>query len=187
MSPPRRRAPATTRPKPRLTAAEKEDSGEGTTPKPVKDKAGEGKEADAAVKEEAEAEYDEPSTGFLWGLIDTPDWLMLGGSYRHLNVLELGEDDPFATFPMQADLYGQMRLGMLQLGGSIGLAKVAPGSPHARRAQSGDDRAGRSIQHDLALALGGSGLRIRVRVLGTRGTHQLALRLAHPGAHDVGP
>jgi hypothetical protein len=121
-----------------------EGEGEGTKPKsPAKDKAGEGKEADAAVKEEAQAEYDEPSTGFLWGLVDTPDWLMLGGSYRHLNVLEFGEEDPFATFPMQFDLYGQLNLGMLRFGGSLGLARVRPGAPHARAAQVTTNQGGR--------------------------------------------
>lgn len=72
------------------------------------------------------------ASGFLWGLIDTPDWLLLGGSFRYVNMLR-GSD--FRTFPMQADLYGQMAFGAIRLAGSIGVARVPVGSPHARAAQ----------------------------------------------------
>jgi hypothetical protein len=141
-----------TKPKDDADEAEEEDDSEAddaeddaadeddAAPKPKKGKAGKSKGAGAngetAKPSGGDISNDDgPSTGFLWGLIDTPDWLLLGGSYRHLNVLKLGEDDPFDTFPMQADLYGQISAGPLRLGGSIGAARVAPGSPHARRAQ----------------------------------------------------
>ncbi len=93
------------------------------------------KEDDAsdAAAGDAGSDTDEgPSTGFLWGVIDTPDWLLLGGSYRHLTVLKSGD---FSTFPMQADLYGQLTFGSVHIGGSLGIARVAVGSPHARAAQ----------------------------------------------------
>jgi hypothetical protein len=91
--------------------------------------------AGIAFKAAAAAEDAGPSGGFLWGLVDLPEWLVLGGAYRHLNVIQPGEDDPFSTFPMQIDLYGQLQFGPVRAGGSIGLAKVEPGSPHARKAQ----------------------------------------------------
>jgi len=72
------------------------------------------------------------SAGFLWGLFELPSWLLLGGSYRHVTLLQDGD---VRFFPMQADLYGQVKLGSFRVGGSIGAAKVKPGSPHARAAQ----------------------------------------------------
>ncbi|HYP87120.1 MAG TPA: hypothetical protein VEQ59_03190 [Polyangiaceae bacterium] len=79
---------------------------------------------------------DEESTfpNFMFGLFKLPDWLLLGGSYRHMNILPLG-DGKFRTFPMMLDLYGQMKFGAFSVGGSIGGARVAAGSPYARRAQ----------------------------------------------------
>lgn len=79
----------------------------------------------------ADADSGPGGTGFLW-FIETPDWLLLGGSYRHLNVLKGGD---FDTFPMQLDLYGQVSFGKIRVGGSIGGARVPAGSPHARAAQ----------------------------------------------------
>lgn len=76
---------------------------------------------------------DEPTfQNFLFGAVDLPEWLLLGGSYRHLNILKDGD---FRTFPMMMDLYGQAQFGKFKIGGSIGGARVAAGSPYARRAQ----------------------------------------------------
>jgi hypothetical protein len=88
----------------------------------------------AATEPQAAESSDAPSdsAGFLWGLVEPPDWLLLGGSYRHLSIYKDGD---FSTFPMQADLYGQLGFGSLRAGGSIGVAKVPAGSPHARAAQ----------------------------------------------------
>lgn len=74
------------------------------------------------------------TSGFLWGLVTPPDWLLLGGSYRHLTLFEF-KSNRFATFPMQADLYGQLSFGWLKLGGTIGAIRVPEGSPYARAAQ----------------------------------------------------
>ncbi|HMR06939.1 MAG TPA: hypothetical protein PKA88_14240 [Polyangiaceae bacterium] len=88
---------------------------------------------EAASDEELSAsDSDNPGTGFLWGLIDLPDALLLSGSYRHVSLLKGGE---FRNFPMQADLYGQLTLGSIRIGGSVGAARVPAGSPHARGAQ----------------------------------------------------
>jgi hypothetical protein len=71
---------------------------------------------------------------FLFGAVNLPDWLLLGGSYRHLNILPTG-GGKFRTFPMMLDMYGQAKFGAFSMGGSIGGARVAAGSPYARRAQ----------------------------------------------------
>lgn len=75
-----------------------------------------------------------PTSGFLWGLVDLPEALLLGGAYRHLVIYEPTEGD-VTTFPMQADLYGQIRIGVVRAAASVGAAKVPAGSPHARKAQ----------------------------------------------------
>ena len=85
-----------------------------------------------ADEEEDEDVDDDSGNSFLWGLIGLPDSLLLGGSYRHVSLLKGGE---FRNFPMQADLYGQLTLGSIRFGGSIGAARVPAGSPHARGAQ----------------------------------------------------
>ena len=77
-----------------------------------------------------------PYSGFLWGLVKTPDWLSLGGSYRHLSILRPGRSEKkFVTFPMMADVYGQLQFGSFRVSGSIGAVRVGVGSPYARAAQ----------------------------------------------------
>jgi hypothetical protein len=77
-----------------------------------------------------------PSSGVLWGLWEPPDWLAISGAYRNLNVVQPSEADKYKLIPvMQADLYGQLRFGAFRAAGSVGIAKVKPGSPNARAAQ----------------------------------------------------
>jgi len=94
-------------------------------------------EEDAPPAATASTEESSSSPGdFLWGLVKTPDWLLLGGSYRHLNIFRPGrEEKKFATFPMMADLYGQIQIGNFRASASIGAARVDVGSPYARAAQ----------------------------------------------------
>jgi hypothetical protein len=73
-----------------------------------------------------------PSAGFLWGLVNPPEWLWLGGSYRHAFLYQRKQ---FRTFPMQLDLFGELRFGRVRAGGSLGGARVPAGSPYARAAQ----------------------------------------------------
>ena len=109
----------------------------------------------------------EPATGVLWGAIDLPDSLLLSGSYRSLSILRPGEDKVFTGTPvMQGDLYGQLRLGPVTFGGSLGIAKVPYGSQNARAAQV-TTRSRRWPEHDLPHALCGS--RSRNRVCSSRG------------------
>ncbi|HEX3854150.1 MAG TPA: hypothetical protein VHW01_24470, partial [Polyangiaceae bacterium] len=101
--------------------------------------------ADAEAAPAAEAPKEELKTddsgsidtsGFLWGLVNTPDWLLLGGSYRQLSVYKLSpKPTSFVTFPMMADVYGQMQFGQFRVEGSLGIVRVGVGSPYARSAQ----------------------------------------------------
>lgn len=93
--------------------------------------------SDAVAAESSASAGPSASAGFLWGLIDLPSSLLLGGSYRHVALLK---GDEFRNFPMQADLYGQLSFGSLRVNGSIGAARVPIGSPHARAAQVTTDQ-----------------------------------------------
>lgn len=92
------------------------------------------KTAKPATKPSAESNESGPSasSGFLWGLFEQPDWLLLGGSLRAAALLRGGQ---VRVFPMQDDFYGQLKLGPVRVAGSIGAAKVKASSPHARAAQ----------------------------------------------------
>jgi len=72
-----------------------------------------------------------PASNFL-GFVKLPEPLALGGSLRMASSLKSGD---FKAFPMQMDLYGQMRFGKVFVGGSVGAARVDVGSQHARAAQ----------------------------------------------------
>lgn len=124
------------------------DADKAAADKPAADKP---KDADAEEKPDADEDEevpppppttmssaaDESSPGdFLWGLVKLPDWLLLGGSYRHMNLYRPGlEGSKFRTFPMMADLYGQVQFGGFRAEASIGAARVDVGSPYARASQ----------------------------------------------------
>jgi hypothetical protein len=74
---------------------------------------------------------------FMFGAIPLPETVLLGGSLRGAYTLKDGD---FRVFPMQIDAYGQVKFDPLIVGGSIGLAKVPAGSPHARAAQVTTDQ-----------------------------------------------
>jgi hypothetical protein len=69
---------------------------------------------------------------FLFGAVELPPALTLGGNVRVAQTLKDGE---YRAFPMALDVYGQLQLGDFRAGGSVGLARVDVGSPHARAAQ----------------------------------------------------
>jgi hypothetical protein len=103
---------------------------------------GDAAEADKPAEETAPAASSSSSDSgdskfpnFMFGLFDLPDWLLLGGSYRHMNILPIGGSGKFRTFPMMLDVYGMAQFGAFRVGGSLGGARVAAGSPYARRAQ----------------------------------------------------
>ncbi len=77
---------------------------------------------------------DAPS-GPLWGLVNTPDWLMLGGAVQLAGYYRVGRTHNTAFYPMQTDLYGGFDTGKFLGSGSIGMAKVPVGLTEARKAQ----------------------------------------------------
>ncbi len=82
--------------------------------------------------------YPRERAGLLFGLINEPDWLRLGGSVRGMAVYKASkgtQSSTFTAFPMQADVYGAALFGPVVLGGSLGYARVKGGSPYARAAQ----------------------------------------------------
>ncbi len=79
-----------------------------------------------------------PSAGFLWGLLKPPDWLLVGGSYRHMTVIRPAKragQRTFWTFPMMADVYGGLEVGGFRAEGSLGVAKVPAQFAYTRAAQ----------------------------------------------------
>lgn len=99
----------------------------------------------------------------LFGGLDEPDSIRIGGSLRYMNIYSLATDTSeaeFASFPMQADVYGWGDLGPVQVGGSVGLANVEEGSPHMRAAQitGGEGMLPISRNHWLGLEVGDTGL-----------------------------
>jgi hypothetical protein len=73
---------------------------------------------------QTEEEAMEPSStsGFLWGLVTPPEWLLAGGSVRNLFLVTKGEGSPADTrfVQMQADLRAVVRASFVRAGGSIG-------------------------------------------------------------------
>lgn len=83
---------------------------------------------------------EEPSESaqFLWGLVEEPDDVRLGGSYRHMVLYSAaveGVPSELVTFPMQLDVYGSGTVGRFVLGASFGVARGIEGSAHVRGAQ----------------------------------------------------
>lgn len=75
---------------------------------------------------------------FLWGAIDEPTDLRLGGSYRHMLLYTAPTNEIRSTlvqFPMQLDLYGSGRIGRVVIGASLGVARGIEGSANVRGAQ----------------------------------------------------
>jgi hypothetical protein len=70
---------------------------------------------------------DDPTkvASFLWGLFETPDWLLLGGDLRTLTLHQTTPGAPALndTFLMQADLTGQVTVGRVRANGSLGYAQ----------------------------------------------------------------
>ena len=75
------------------------------------------------------------SSGFLWGLVEPPDWLLLGGSLRSMEILRATGSPTLRAFPMMMDLYGQGQIGIVRAEASVGAARVPEGLPYARAAQ----------------------------------------------------
>jgi hypothetical protein len=84
--------------------------------------------------------FDVPSKSaqFLWGAIEEPDNVRLGGSYRHMFLYTAPVPTVPSTtrhFPMQLDLYGSATFDTFVVGASLGVARGIEGATHVRGAQ----------------------------------------------------
>lgn len=63
------------------------------------------------------------TSGTAWGLISPPDWLLLGGQFRTLNMFlkPQGQNWTRSMVLMQADLAAEVRIGGFRANGSIGV------------------------------------------------------------------
>lgn len=78
------------------------------------------------------------SAQFLWGAIEEPENIRLGGSYRHMFLYTAPVPtvpSTFRQFPMQLDLYGSGTFGSFVVGASLGVARGIEGATHVRGAQ----------------------------------------------------
>jgi hypothetical protein len=68
------------------------------------------------------AEEAGPATGFLWGLLRTPEWLLAGGGVRLMPIgMKIGDAAMTSdVIVMQADLAAEVHLGGFRAGGSLG-------------------------------------------------------------------
>jgi len=127
------------------------------------------------------ADMEEPgkSSRFLFGAIDEPDDVSLGGSYRHMMIYSAsvpGVPSEFTHFPMQLDLYGSGRIGNFVMSASLGVAKGIEGSANVRGAQlnteagdgfillSRNHYLGLWLQDDMLLRVGRLNLPFGVRI-----------------------
>jgi hypothetical protein len=130
------------KPEPKKKPGSEEEEEEGAEEEAGEDESSAAPGAEASTEASgASSDAAEPSpfegmsklTGPLFGLMKPRDKLLLGGSFRMATAFS---DGSLRAFPMQIDLYGQLRLGdHFRAGGSVGVAKVPAGSPHARAAQ----------------------------------------------------
>jgi len=77
------------------------------------------------------------ASNFLW-FLETPPALLLGGSVRLATTYTGSAPEggkKVAFFPMQLDMYGQLRIGNFLAGGGIGVIKVPASSPYGRTSQ----------------------------------------------------
>jgi hypothetical protein len=95
-------------------------------------------ETPAEESSEPELPFYEP----FFGLFPLPERLLLGGSIRLASIYKPeADEDQYKFFPMQIDLYGELSIAAgFGIGGSLGVAKVPAGSPHARAAQITSDQ-----------------------------------------------
>jgi len=130
---------------------------------------GEGEESSEAAAPASETEEPASERSFadpFFGLFGLPEAILLGGSVRLATIYNDEADTKIRPFPMQLDLYGELRVSQSFRGqASIGVSKVKAGSPHGRAAQittnQGDGYRLISRTHWLAFDFGGGNHTIR--------------------------
>ncbi|MDQ2645046.1 MAG: hypothetical protein M3020_14610 [Myxococcota bacterium] len=119
----------------------------------------------------AASETEEPAsersfTDPFFGLFGLPESILLGGSVRLATIYNGEADTKVRWFPMQLDLYGELRVSeSFRAQASLGVSKVKAGAPHGRAAQittnQGDGYRLISRTHWLAFDFGGGNHTIR--------------------------
>jgi hypothetical protein len=76
-----------------------------------------------------DAEVADKTAGFLWGLVDPPTWLRVGGEGRTLNYWykPAGYPTQSSFVLMQADLQAEVRFGGFRANGSLGFTTTSGG------------------------------------------------------------
>jgi hypothetical protein len=123
--------------------AEEGDGAKKPAAKGDEEAGGEAEEESSADSEAAApaSETEEPASerAFydpFFGLFGLPESLLLGGSVRLATIYNDEADTKIRPFPMQLDLYGELRVSANFRGqASLGVSKVKAGSPHGRAAQ----------------------------------------------------
>lgn len=98
--------------------------------------------------------------GFLWGLVEPPDWLLLGGSARALLLVAKPGPAPVDTrfVQMQADLKAQVTFGPFRASGTLGYVHEG-GLPAAVTRSTQDNLVSR--EHWIGLDLADGALLLR--------------------------
>lgn len=95
--------------------------------------------SDTTLSTRYDGTHDPTRNAELFFGVEEPEAWKIGGSLRYMTVLYSFPRGNAAaktrSFPMQIDTYGQVRLGPVRAGYSLGAAKVPPGSPYAKAAQ----------------------------------------------------
>lgn len=114
-------------------SAEEEGAAEGDAP--AADAEGAAASSESSGAEPSPFEGMSGLTGPLFGLLKPKEELLIGGSWRFASTYKTDPGEA-KFFPMQLDMYGQLRfLKNFRVSLGLGAAKVPAGSPHARAAQ----------------------------------------------------
>lgn len=108
------------------------------------------------------AQTEEPGTagGLLWGAVKTPDWLLLGGSFRGMLLAVAAGGSPVQTraIEMEADLKAQVTVGPVRASGTLGYSHEG-GLPASITASTQDNLVSR--EHWLGVDLADGAVLLR--------------------------
>ncbi len=156
--------PADDAKKPAAKADGEEDAGD--SEEEEGEESSDASEAAAPASETEEPASERSFSDPFFGLFGLPESILLGGSIRLATIYNGDAETKIRPFPMQLDLYGELRVSENFRGqASIGVSKVKAGSPHGRAAQittnQGDGYRLISRTHWLAFDFGGGNHTIR--------------------------
>jgi hypothetical protein len=108
----------------------------------------------------AEEEEASPTAGFLWGAVKTPDWLLLGGTFRSLleNTRSAGSPSTTRLIAMQSDLRAGISTSRIKAYASLGFQHEG-GRPAALTHGTGDNAVSR--EHWIGISMGDESMLLR--------------------------